>query len=1118
MSEPKLIQPLLDNFAIGDPISDHNGVRCCPAMDNRNNDRFIVKIVANPASQKQLDALLLSGAFESPEKANTYFKEMADAVVEEIKVLQALSQNDGFLPVTSWQTVPMDDGETGYDVYILTPYRRTLERQFRKAPLTHLQAVNMGLDLCSALSACRRAGYLYVDLKPDNVHLTEQGEYRIGDLGFIKLDSLMFASLPDKYRSVYTPPEIADAFSSLNTTLDTYAVGLMLYQVYNNGVLPDVTANPIPAPEYADYELSEIIMKACDPDPGKRWEDPMQLGQALVSYMQRNEVNDTPIIQAQPAAIVTTNVLVAEDAELPVSEEVIAEEALEITTDETCTDTASSEEIPVALDEAPPAEAAEEETPAVVEEDSPAVPVEDVPSDLISSLPMDASNEPIDEQAQTDTNLEDFPDLSVETADAQSENPIPDLLPEDDTFPKAVDNAPDITIPDITINEILDPEVSQTSQELSQEAAETDALSFDDLDKLVHTDTEVNDQEQDIPYIDDLSSILSQIDELTSHPVPDPVVAPEAIEVPMPDPIIPDSGADAESSEEPVPEVPEAADTSETIIIDAINKSQPSCDITDDDDDEDDDEDEDEDEDEDDDRPRRKKHHWIRNTLLLLFLLGLIAGGLFFYRNYYIQTVRGVTVYGTADGVFVEVDTDIDPSLLTVTCKSYGSKSDASLTENWTTQFTGLKSDSEYTISVNIKGFHKLKGNTTATHYTPSEMPVLEITCLNGKTEGSVEVSFTVGKPDTNVVWKIKYGTQGQPIQEDTIENHKMVLEGLIVGKTYSVELYPEGNYYVSGNNTTTFTVEPLVYAKDLQIVKCAENTLQAKWDSATGLLPESWTVRCFNANGFDETKVVTESSVTFTGLDHNQAFNIEVTAKGQTLMQRTSVEENSVSIDTLTAEGNDDKTFTVTWTTTSETPAGGWILNYNISGSSEPFSITTEETTVHIKDAVPGRKYSFFITAADGAQVFAPSLEYQVPEADRFSSSYGGFYIDSDDIHLSMCVRPASPVWTRDDISNKDYTTSFSLGQTLAFTTRVTEVYSPTNSDMIHVVYVITDADNNVIGTNTEDRPWNSLWVGDTYRGILNGIAVPERTGEFVVTVYYNGDVVGASTFSVTS
>ena len=1068
MSAPKLIQPLLDNFAIGDPISDHNGVRCCPAMDNRTDDRYIVKIVANPASQKQLDALLLSGAFESPEKANAYFKEMADAVVKEIEVLQTLSQNEGFLPVTNWQIVPMDEGETGYEVYTLTPYRRTLERQFRKSPLTHLQAINMGLDLCSALSACRRAGYLYVDLKPGNVHLTEQGEYRIGDLGFIRLDSLKFASLPDKYRSAYTPPEIADAFSSLNTTVDTYAVGLLLYQVYNNGILPDLSAAPIAPPEYADYELSDIIMKACDPDPEKRWEDPVQLGQALVSYMQRNEVNDTPIIQTQPIEIPPTNL---------------------------------------------PVEAAPEETVTADQ----TVIAEEVSADLPDQSPVSEIIE--------DCTGEDTADPPVSECEACASPEAP--LSEAPADAAALETAEEAA--QITIQQILEPENPPDDASEAPVTIDHDAIELSELNKLIQGDAVEDEAAEEISYTDvtdEVSSILSQIDELTSHPVPDPVVAPEAIEVPMPDPIIPEVPATPVAEESAAPAEESVTEEPETVLAESApdtegkQDEQHSAEENGEDEDEydDEDEDEDEDDDEDEDLPPRKKRHWIRNTLILLLLLGLIAGGLFFYRNYYVQTIREVTVYGTADSVYVEVDTDVDPSLLTVTCKSYGSKSDASLTDSKTTQFTGLKSDSEYTITVNIKGFHTLKGNTTATYFTPSEMPVQEIICLNGKTEGSTEISFTVDKPDTNVVWKIKYGTQGQPIIEDTIENHSKVLEGLIVGKTYSVELYPDGNYYVSGNNTTTFTVEPLVYAKDLQIVKCAENMLQAKWESATGLQPESWTVRCFNATGYDETIVVTEPTATFTGLDHNQAFNVEVTAKGQSLMQRTSVEENSVSIDTLTAEAHDDKTFTVSWTTTSDTPAGGWILNYNISGSTEPFSITTEETSVHIQDAVPGRTYSFSITAADGAQVFAPALEYQVPEAGRFSSSYGGFYIDSDDIHLSMCVRPASQIWTRDDISNRDYTTSFSLGQTLAFTTRVTEVYSPSNSDMIHVVYVITDADNNVIGTNTEDRPWNSLWVGDTYRGILNGIAVPDRTGEFVVTVYYNGDVVSAHTFSVTN
>ena len=301
MSEPMLISPMLDNFVMGDPISNHHGVRCCPAMEKDSDGKYIVKIISVPASQVQLDALLLTGACKDEASALSYFKELADNVAEEAQILQRLSQMDGFLSYHSWQIVPMEN-EVGYDIYLLGSYKKTLEQYFRKNAMTHLGAINLGLDLCAALAVCRRMGYLYADLKPGNVYITEDNEYRIGDLGFLKLDNLKYASLPDKYRSAYTPPEIADAYASLNTTVDIYALGLILYQAYNDGVRPTADAlqngAPLPAPAYADYEMAEIILKACAADPQDRWQDPAEMGQALVSYMQRNGANDTPITPA----------------------------------------------------------------------------------------------------------------------------------------------------------------------------------------------------------------------------------------------------------------------------------------------------------------------------------------------------------------------------------------------------------------------------------------------------------------------------------------------------------------------------------------------------------------------------------------------------------------------------------------------------------------------------------------------------------------------------------------------------------------------------------------------------------------------------------------------------
>ena len=299
MSEPKIISPLLDGFVMGGAISSHDGVSCYPAMKENSDNKYIVKIISIPASQVQLEALLLTGAYRDAASATEYFKELSEGIVKETEILQELAKLEGFLPYEGCQIAPMENNRLGYNVYLVSDYKRSVEKFMRRNPMTHLGAVNLGLDLCAAMAACRRAGYLYVDLKPSNIFISEDKAYRVGDLGFVSMDSLKYASLPSKYISSYTAPEMHDALATLNTTIDTYAIGMILYQIYNDGKLPfenHAPAEVLPPPVNADYEMAEIIAKACNPDPQKRWEDPTQMGQALVAYMQRNEVNDTPIL------------------------------------------------------------------------------------------------------------------------------------------------------------------------------------------------------------------------------------------------------------------------------------------------------------------------------------------------------------------------------------------------------------------------------------------------------------------------------------------------------------------------------------------------------------------------------------------------------------------------------------------------------------------------------------------------------------------------------------------------------------------------------------------------------------------------------------------------------
>lgn len=472
LSEPQLISPLLDGFVMGDPISDHDGVKCCPAMQLETNNKYIVKIISVPASQAKLDALLLAGAFTDRESALDYFKGLADGVAEEAALLQRLSRFEGYISYEDWQIEPMES-ETGYDVYLLGAYRPTVDGLIKKNSMTHLSAVNLGLDLCAALSVARRFGYIYADLQPTNIYICNDREYRIGDLGFMSLDSLPYASLPDKYRSNYTPPEISDAYSALNTTMDTYAVGMILYQAYNDGRLPPIGIQMQP-PKYADSELSEIILKACSIHPQERWQDPMQMGQALINYLQRNSVNDVPIVPP------------VEEEEVPAEAEEIAEEETEPTTEDILA------EVDEALDAAPELPAAEI-TEEATDEETASDPVEEAAETVEEVTTEDAQDEEISEETEEVTEMENSEAESEASEEAEGS---------EETADEAVDESAD---------ETTEPTEEETQSE---------------------TDAEKGDSDEE----DDVTEMLAQADDIISHQFATPVIEVQPIEVVMPEP------------------------------------------------------------------------------------------------------------------------------------------------------------------------------------------------------------------------------------------------------------------------------------------------------------------------------------------------------------------------------------------------------------------------------------------------------------------------------------------------------------------------------------------------------------------------------------------------------
>ena len=670
MSEPKLISPMLDEFMMGDPISEHHGVRCCPAMRKDSDSRYIVKIISVPASQVQLEALLLTGAYSSQAAALSYFKDMADDVAEEVEILKKLSKFEGFLPYEDYQIVPMENA-VGYDVYLLSPYKRTLEKFLRSKPVTHLNAVNMGLDLCASMAMCRRAGFLYVDLKPSNIFVNDKNEFCIGDLGFVRMNALKYASLPERYRSAYTAPEIHDALSSLNATIDIFAIGMILYGVYNDGKLPkDSELNDLTPPIYADYEMSQIILKACDPDPEKRWQDPLQFGQALVAYMQRNSVNDTPIV--------------------PLPEPVVIADS-----EEEETESVSQEIAPAAEATADIAEPVESDILQSSDGD-----IEEALSAVIESADFDESS--IDDEYDLPDDIAEIEDIPFEEAEDDVLEELPPPVPVVEG--SSVDDEDDIYDPDALDDADEEPAASEPEEQnpFAAIASNDDLTDLSFMDSMVSDETVPQEDElADITYgdlSDDASSILALADELITHETPEPVVAPEPIEVPIPEPItFIDDEDELSAALAAALEEKEKAQSNVKGLVDFINNGYNDEDEADSDAEGDGVEgngaeaDEKQMEEYDPVIVRREKEKKPRNkglikrvvvtTVIILLAAVLFAGAYYYYTNFYLQSIDDMVLTGMGNQLTVELDTDVDPSILKVECTdTYGTVKSSKVT------------------------------------------------------------------------------------------------------------------------------------------------------------------------------------------------------------------------------------------------------------------------------------------------------------------------------------------------------------------------------------------------------------------------------------------------------
>ena len=156
-------------------------------------------------------------------------------------------------------------------------------------------AIDLGCDICSALQSFREAGIIHHEVKPENIFVDKNGNFKLGDFGICKS---RFGE--DRTSSSYIAPELyrenAPDFNS-----DIYSLGILLYKLLNNNRLPFLPSFPapvsiedresaftkrmrgdlFPAPSSATSQLANVLYKASAFLSAERFADPMMFAEAL---------------------------------------------------------------------------------------------------------------------------------------------------------------------------------------------------------------------------------------------------------------------------------------------------------------------------------------------------------------------------------------------------------------------------------------------------------------------------------------------------------------------------------------------------------------------------------------------------------------------------------------------------------------------------------------------------------------------------------------------------------------------------------------------------------------------------------------------------------------------
>ena len=265
-----------------------------------------MKVMHIPTNQSEAVSLAYMNMDDAQIKA--YFEKTARSIANEYMIMESLKGAPNIVQVEEAELVPDDDGP-GWTILIRMEMLEPIRSYHKRVGYPdEKEVIRIGEDICSALEYCGMKHIIHRDIKPENVFRNEFGVYKLGDFGISRQLEHTQAMYSRKGTVSYMAPEVYYG-RKYDETADIYSLGIMLYRYMNRQRMPfvptdteeltpeileeasgrRVSGERLPAPVDASPALSRVILKACDPDPMRRYRSAKEFKKALLKCLRPEE-------------------------------------------------------------------------------------------------------------------------------------------------------------------------------------------------------------------------------------------------------------------------------------------------------------------------------------------------------------------------------------------------------------------------------------------------------------------------------------------------------------------------------------------------------------------------------------------------------------------------------------------------------------------------------------------------------------------------------------------------------------------------------------------------------------------------------------------------------------